>query len=107
MKVTKSDETSIVPTVAESARIGVFGVTTTGTVKVLHGFGGGSDEAYPQAGLTHIKGSPYGPTEVGGAGCRGSYGCGTVFRVDSITSGTKRSNAIDAFAHRGCYEAPE
>lgn len=91
MKVTKSDEPSIVPAVAKSARIDVFSVTT-GTEKVLHGFRGGSDDSHPQAGLTHIKGSPYGPTEVGGAGCRGSYGCGTVFRVDSITSGTKRSN---------------
>src|SRR5580700_7341518 len=89
------------------ARIDVFSVTTTDTENVLHGFRGGCDESYPQAGLTHIKGSPYGPTEVGGAGCRGSYGCGTAFRVDPITSGTKRSNAIDPFAHRGCYEAQE
>ncbi len=57
----------------------VFSITTDGTEKVLHSFGGGSDGASP-GGLTNVKGTLYGTTAAGG----GSQNGGTIF---SITTG--------------------
>jgi uncharacterized repeat protein (TIGR03803 family) len=65
----------------------VFSVTTSGQEIVLHRFaGGGSDGAYPTAGLLYVKGVFYGTTESGGDAPCPEYGsrCGTVF---SITPG--------------------
>jgi uncharacterized repeat protein (TIGR03803 family) len=60
----------------------VFKLARDGTETVLHAFAGGSDGAYPAAGLMLGKdGNLYGTTpEGGGDGCGGS-GCGTVFSV--------------------------
>jgi uncharacterized repeat protein (TIGR03803 family) len=44
----------------------VYSVSTTGTVKTLHSFGGGSDGANPGAGLTVVNGTLYGTTASGG-----------------------------------------
>jgi uncharacterized repeat protein (TIGR03803 family) len=49
--------------------------------KVVYSFGG-SDGAYPYAGLIELKGKLYGTTAYGGAySCGSNSGCGTVFRV--------------------------
>jgi uncharacterized repeat protein (TIGR03803 family) len=63
----------------------VFSITTSGEVRVLHSFKGGSDGNIPVAGLTLLNGKLYGVTFVGGTrhSC-GQYigtGCGTVFEV--------------------------
>ncbi|MFZ0033218.1 MAG: choice-of-anchor tandem repeat GloVer-containing protein [Candidatus Cybelea sp.] len=70
----------------------VFSITTSGEVRVLHSFKGGSDGNFPFAGLTLLNGKLYGVTLVGGTRhpC-GQYigtGCGTVFEVS--TSGEER-----------------
>lgn len=61
----------------------VFSITTGGSEKVLHSFGGLmkgiSDGRFPRASVIDVNGALYGTTEGGGAyydGC-----CGTVFRV--------------------------
>lgn len=54
----------------------VFSVTTTGTEKVLHSFGAGSDGTNPQAGLTDVNGTLYGTTSSGG-----THNQGTVFAL--------------------------
>jgi uncharacterized repeat protein (TIGR03803 family) len=67
----------------------VYSVTTTGTVKALHTFAGGSDGANPWAGLVAVKGLLYGTTTAGGGNtseCAFLYGCGTVYSIS--TSGT-------------------
>lgn len=65
----------------------VFSITPAGQYRVLYRFGGGSDGAYPIAGLTYLDGELYGTTSFGGgAGSGCPAGCGTVFDV-SPTSG--------------------
>jgi uncharacterized repeat protein (TIGR03803 family) len=54
----------------------VFSMSPTGTEKVLHSFGYGSDGAAPLAGLVKVKGTLYGTTSAGG-----TYGNGTVFAL--------------------------
>jgi uncharacterized repeat protein (TIGR03803 family) len=66
----------------------VFKVTTNGTLNTLYSFTGGSDGAYPSAGLTlGNDGNFYGTTYSGGI-ANSSYftGMGTVFQV--TTNGT-------------------
>lgn len=57
----------------------------TGTEKVIHSFGNGTDAELPQS-LTLMHGILYGTSYGGGgiAGC-GVYGCGTVFSIDPKT----------------------
>jgi uncharacterized repeat protein (TIGR03803 family) len=58
----------------------VFSVTRTGEEKMLHAFAGGSDGAYPWAGLTKLNGTLCGTTlQGGGSGC--GDGCGTFFSI--------------------------
>jgi uncharacterized repeat protein (TIGR03803 family) len=64
----------------------VFSISPTGVKKTLYVFKGGSDGAYPYAGLIDVDGTLYGTTSEGGTGCNG--GCGTVFSV--TTSGSER-----------------
>jgi uncharacterized repeat protein (TIGR03803 family) len=61
----------------------VFSVTTTGTEKVVYSFRGGSDGADPSANLVNVNGTLYGTTYQGGFRCRGSHGCGTVYRIST------------------------
>ncbi|HEX3368446.1 MAG TPA: choice-of-anchor tandem repeat GloVer-containing protein [Candidatus Cybelea sp.] len=64
----------------------VFSITRSGSETVLHRFKGGSrDGAHPLAPLLEVDGMLYGTTSNGGAYCRGSGGCGTVFSI--ATSG--------------------
>lgn len=68
----------------------VFSITPSGAEKVLYSFSGyPNDGAWPHAGLTDVKGTLYGTTDVGGPGeCYYSgYACGTVFSI--TTAGTE------------------
>ncbi|MGB6602557.1 MAG: choice-of-anchor tandem repeat GloVer-containing protein [Candidatus Cybelea sp.] len=53
-------------------------MTTTGSERVLHSFGTGSDGSFPDAGLRDVNGTLYGTTESGG-----SSNHGTVYRVST------------------------
>jgi uncharacterized repeat protein (TIGR03803 family) len=48
----------------------VFGITTSGSEKVLHSFG--SDGSVPDASLTDVNGVLYGTTVAGGANNKGT-----------------------------------
>lgn len=62
----------------------VFKGDTSGHETVLHTFTGGSDGAYPYAGLTlDSAGNLYGTTELGGAS-----NLGTVFKLDAVGNET-------------------
>ncbi|MGB6739345.1 MAG: choice-of-anchor tandem repeat GloVer-containing protein [Candidatus Cybelea sp.] len=77
-----------------------FSITSSGTEKVLHSFGKGTDGYYPQAGLIDVGGTLYGTTEYGGSGsCSNDFyhGCGTVF---SITTGGKEK-VLHSFSDAG------
>ena len=63
----------------------VFSATRTGTEKVLHSFGRGSDGWFPEAGLINVNGTLYGTTYYGGA----HGGLGTVFSV--TRTGTEKA----------------
>jgi uncharacterized repeat protein (TIGR03803 family) len=60
---------------------------TTGKETVLYSFQGGTDGAFPAAGLIYSNGLFYGTTELGGGQkCVDSTdGCGTVFQLDPAT----------------------
>jgi uncharacterized repeat protein (TIGR03803 family) len=59
----------------------VFSVTPSGTEKVLHAFGAGSDGSYPVASLVEVNGAFYGTTKTGGV-YGGHYNRGgTVFSI--------------------------
>jgi uncharacterized repeat protein (TIGR03803 family) len=70
----------------------VFSISTAGREHVLHSFGGRPDGAYPDAGLIAAKGTFYGTTSTGGSGC-GSYGCGTVFSINT----TRKERVLHSF----------
>ena len=61
----------------------VFKVTKSGKETALYTFTGGTDGAYPYAGLLRdAKGNLYGTsTEGGDLNCAPPYGCGTVFKL--------------------------
>lgn len=64
----------------------VFELTSTGTLKTLHSFLGGTDGSQNQGqaelGLVMVKGNLYGSASFGGvSGCDGSLGCGVLFKV--------------------------
>jgi uncharacterized repeat protein (TIGR03803 family) len=54
----------------------VFGISTSGTEKVVHNFGPSADGFYPFASLIYVKSALYGTTYEGG-----SHGRGTVFAL--------------------------
>jgi len=65
----------------------VYKVDKTGKEIVLHRFAGGADGATPYSALVQDPaGNLYSTTYAGGTGC-GSFGCGTVFKLD--TAGKK------------------
>lgn len=74
----------------------VFSITRSGTEKLLHSFGNGTDGANPRSSLVEVNGTLYGTTEYGGTHVCGSFGggCGTVF---SITPGGVE-NVVYSFA---------
>lgn len=65
----------------------VYEISKSGKERVLYSFKGGTDGAFPVAGLAGGNGMLYGTTLTGGSGC-GSIGCGTVFEV--TTSGAEQ-----------------
>lgn len=80
----------------------VFSLTTSGSVKVLYAFAGGSDGTSPRSTLTDVNGTLYGTTyNGGGTGCDGE-GCGTVYSV--TTSGTEK--VLHAFSSGSDGSAP-
>ena len=74
----------------------VFQLTPSGTLTVLHSFTGGSDGAWPAAGLfADAAGNLYGTTSSGGATASCPGGCGTVYQLAvpaSFTGGGARRN---------------
>ena len=60
----------------------VFAITKNGKETVLHSFGAPGDGAQPASGLISVNGTLYGTTEYGGASGYGSYGFGTVFKIE-------------------------
>jgi uncharacterized repeat protein (TIGR03803 family) len=74
----------------------VFKMATNGAYTQLHNFvGGGSDGAYPVAGLINVGGTLYGTTtEGGGTGCGFGYGkgCGVVFKMATNGAYTQLHN---------------
>ncbi len=82
----------------------VFSIRTSGTEKLLHTFGGGSDGFHPDAGLINVTGTLYGTTLYGGSnGCINSQSCGTVFSI--TTTGTEK--VLYSFAGGSDGEFPE
>jgi uncharacterized repeat protein (TIGR03803 family) len=75
----------------------VFSITTSGTEKVLHSFGNGTDGAYPEASLVDVKGTLYGTTVYGGSHMCRYHSCGTVFSI--TTGGTE--NVLYSFGDAG------
>jgi uncharacterized repeat protein (TIGR03803 family) len=59
----------------------VYSISTTGTEKVLHSFGGGVNGSLPIAGLAYLGDKLYGTTVQGGKGCKSTDGCGIVFTL--------------------------
>jgi uncharacterized repeat protein (TIGR03803 family) len=74
----------------------VFKVDPLGNETVLYAFTGGSDGAFPLAGVIRDSlGNLYGTTingGNGGTGCSDVYGCGVVFKVDSLGNETVLHN---------------
>jgi uncharacterized repeat protein (TIGR03803 family) len=66
----------------------VYSISTSGTEKVLHSFGGALDGSQPYGKLIDVNGTLYGTTFYGGAFTGGPYGSGTVFSI--TTSGTEK-----------------
>jgi uncharacterized repeat protein (TIGR03803 family) len=62
-----------------------YSVSSSGVHTVLHKFKGGPGGYDPEGGLIDIKGTLYGTTSAGGAGCSNSAGCGTFYSM--TTSG--------------------
>ncbi len=60
----------------------VFKLDTSNVLTIIYSFQAGTDGADPAGGLVSINGVLYGTTQFGGhAGCSGSGGCGTIFKV--------------------------
>jgi uncharacterized repeat protein (TIGR03803 family) len=68
----------------------VFAISTKGAEKVVYRFAGGSDGAFPEAGLIDVNGVLYGTTTNGGGGigCFDADHCGTVFSVTTAGAET-------------------
>ena len=66
----------------------VFSISKDGTERVLYSFRGGSDGAYPAAGLIDVHGTLYGTTVKGGTNCGKGYSCGIVYSIS--TTGKER-----------------
>jgi uncharacterized repeat protein (TIGR03803 family) len=68
----------------------VYSVSLSGTEKVLYGFAGGSDGAYPYWPLVNVNGALYGTTPFGGGGdCKTTSrpsGCGIIYEVTTAGS---------------------
>jgi len=92
----------------------VFEMNPAGNEKVLYKFTGGTDGAYPEAGLVRdVAGNLYGTTTYGGGGAceNGSLrGCGTVFKLDKtgketvlyrFTGGTDGANPFAGLVRDG------
>lgn len=59
---------------------GIYEMSLSGKIRVLHNFGKAPDGHAPQGGLTLLNGRFYGPTS-GGGKYGGSSGDGTIFRI--------------------------
>ena len=64
----------------------IFEVRTDGRYEVLYSFAGGSDGAYPHAGLINVNGTLFGTTLNGAARVADTTKAGTVFKI-SLRSG--------------------
>jgi uncharacterized repeat protein (TIGR03803 family) len=60
----------------------VYSMSSSGKLKVLYRFAGGSDGAYPVAGLIEMNGTLYGTTfQGGGTFCYAGRGCGVIYSI--------------------------
>jgi uncharacterized repeat protein (TIGR03803 family) len=75
----------------------VYSVTTSGTEKILHDFGGNADGLFPFASLIDARGTLYGTTSGGGAGA------GTVYSI--TTAGAEK--VLYSFARRQDAAVPD
>lgn len=66
----------------------VFEVAPDGTETVLHRFSGGTDGAYPAAGLIRDKKGNFYGTTLGGGSNKCASGCGTVFQITTAGAET-------------------
>jgi uncharacterized repeat protein (TIGR03803 family) len=78
----------------------VFSITPSGKERVLHSFGNGTDGVFPMASLIKVKGVLYGTTNHGGAYCKSSGGCGTIFSI--TPDGTEKVLHSFGAAPDGC-----
>ncbi len=86
----------------------VYSMNATGEETVLYSFVGGSDGEGPFAAPLAVKGTLYGTTLYGGAGCSSSDGCGTVYSITTTGNETvlHRFNDSDGYAvYAGLTEA--
>ncbi|HEX4079334.1 MAG TPA: choice-of-anchor tandem repeat GloVer-containing protein [Rhizomicrobium sp.] len=77
----------------------------TGAETVVYSFGSQQsaiDGANPYASVVDVEGTLFGTTAYGGANCRSSGGCGTVFAVDPMTGGETVSYSF--CSHKDCTD---
>src|SRR6185436_18084642 len=87
-----------------SGRGTIFRLDTAGTLTTLHHFAGGSDGAYPYAGVIQAAdGTFYGTTLSGGAN-----DSGVIYRLDAAgTLTTLHSFSLDAVTNAGLIQAAD
>jgi len=82
----------------------VFELSTSGSLTVLHTFGGGDGDNPGSVLLFDSAGNLYGTTENGGTGCGGA-GCGTVFELSANGNGTWTESVLHSFCSLdGCAD---
>jgi uncharacterized repeat protein (TIGR03803 family) len=82
----------------------VFELDTSGSLTVLHTFGGGDGANPGSALLFDSAGNLYGTTLNGGTGC-GGVGCGTVFELSPGGNGTWTESVLHSFCSLdGCAD---
>ncbi len=87
----------------------VFGISASGSEKIIYAFTGSTDGQNPTGGLVAINGRFFGTTTAGGcaaSSCLGSCNCGTIFAVslsgnEALLHSFKGANLDGAFPHSG------
>jgi uncharacterized repeat protein (TIGR03803 family) len=80
--------------------LGGTGMAPAQTLTTLYTFGGGTDGAFPEAGLiADASGALYGTTGIGGTPCASHVSCGTVFKLTppGATGGPWTETVLNSF----------